>query len=152
MIHHFVDFIRTKYGTNDFIPLHKPKFLGKEKAFLSECIDEAEVSSYGRFIDSFEDSMAKVTKTNKALSLVNGTAALQVALKLAGVKQGHEVITQGLTFVATANAISYNGAHPVVCRVGCYSTIETLMEQTKMVRHSVTEQHPYQEVSLPTHV
>ncbi|MDB9989827.1 LegC family aminotransferase [Flavobacteriales bacterium] len=108
-----IEKIRDIYGTRDFIPLHSPKFGGKEKVYLEHCIDTSIVSSIGKFVDQFESKIAQTTKTKKAVTVVNGTAGLQVALRLVGVKKNDEVITQALTFVATANAILYNNAHPV---------------------------------------
>lgn len=107
------DFIRETFGTREFIPLHAPTFAGNEKKYLEACIDTTFVSSVGKFVDQFEEMMSTITGTNKAVAVVNGTAGLQIALQLAGVKRDDEVITQALTFVATTNAIAYNGAHPV---------------------------------------
>lgn len=107
--------IRNRYGAteNDFIPLHAPTFAGKEKDYLNECIDTTFVSSVGKFVDRFEEDMARYTGAKRAVVCVNGTEALHMALMLAGVKADDEVITQPLSFVATCNAISYIGAHPV---------------------------------------
>jgi len=107
------EYIKDLYGTREFIPLHVPKFRGKEKLYLEQCIDTTFVSSIGEFVDCFEDQMTQISKTKKAVAVVNGTAGIQVALRLVGVKAGDEVLTQALTFVATANAIIYNNAHPV---------------------------------------
>jgi len=108
-----IQFIQNKYKSEDYIPLHIPIFKGNEKKYLNECIDSTYVSSVGPFVDKFEDLMNQITKTNKTTAVVNGTAALQVGLRLVGVRMDDEVITQALTFVATANAIAYNNAHPV---------------------------------------
>lgn len=110
---HTIDFIRSVFNSKDFIPLHVPIFNGNEKKYLLDTIDSTFVSSVGAYVDKFESLMASITQTNKAVAVVNGTAALQVALRLAGVKPNTEVITQALTFVATANAIAYNNAHPI---------------------------------------
>lgn len=110
---HTVNFIRETYKSKDFIPLHEPRFRGNEKKYLLDTIDSTFVSSVGAYVDRFEEMMQQITRTKKAVAVVNGTSALQVALRLAGVKQGDEVITQALTFIATANAIAYNGAVPV---------------------------------------
>ncbi|SDR91473.1 DegT/DnrJ/EryC1/StrS aminotransferase family protein [Formosa sp. Hel1_31_208] len=107
------DYIKELYNTSEFIPLHVPRFRGNEKKYLENCIDTTFVSSVGAYVDLFETKMAEVTNTKKAVAVVNGTAGIQVALRLAGVVSGDEVITQALTFVATANAIAYNNAHPV---------------------------------------
>lgn len=108
-----ISFIRDKYSTNDFIPLHAPVFVGNEKKYVIDTIESTFVSSVGAYVNQFEDMMRKLTKTQKAVAVVNGTAGIQVALQLVGVAHGEEVITQALTFVATANAIRYNGAIPI---------------------------------------
>ena len=108
-----VDFIKNLYGTNDFVPLSVPVFMGNEKRYLNECIDSAFVSSVGAFVDRFEKDMAAYTGAKKAVVCVSGTNALHMALMLVGVEHDDEVITQALTFIATCNAISYIGAHPV---------------------------------------
>ena len=95
------------------IPMHEPRFVGNEKVYLEKAIDSTFISSFGEFIDRFESMMCKITGAKYAIASVNGTAALHTALLLAGVQKGEEVITQALTFVATANAISYCGAEPV---------------------------------------
>src|SRR6056297_3518221 len=112
-IDQFIKFVRDQYETTDFIPLHVPRFQGNEKKYVTETIDSTFVSSVGAYVDKFEEMMAEISQTKRAVAVVNGTAALQVALRLAGVQQGDEVLTQALTFVATANAIAYNNAHPV---------------------------------------
>ncbi len=108
-----IDFIRGLYQTEKFIPLHEPKFVGNEKAYVLDCIDSTFVSSVGKYVDRFEQMMADYTGAKYAVATVNGTAALHIALKLVGVAQGDEVIAQSLSFVATCNAISYCGAKPV---------------------------------------
>ena len=108
-----VDFIRDLYGTSDFVPLAVPKFIGNEKKYLNECIDTTFVSSVGKFVDRFEENMAHYTGAKRAVVCVSGTNALHMALMLAGVERDDEVLTQALTFIATCNALSYIGAHPV---------------------------------------
>lgn len=108
-----VDFIRDIYQTSEFIPLHEPKFIGNEKAYVIDCIDSTFVSSIGKYVDRFEQMMSEYTGAKYAIATVNGTAALHIALKLVGVNLGDEVITQPLSFIATCNAISYCGAKPV---------------------------------------
>jgi aminotransferase in exopolysaccharide biosynthesis len=112
-INKIVSFIREQYQTDDFIPLHEPSFVGNEKKYVNATIDSTFVSSVGKFVDKFEEMIADISLSDSAIAVVNGTSALQVALQISGVKPNHEVITQALTFVATANAISYNGAVPV---------------------------------------
>jgi len=113
MYQNVVDFIRNLYLTTEFIPLHEPKFVGNEKAYVLDCIDSTFVSSVGKYVDRFEQMMVDYTGAKYAVATVNGTAALHIALRLVGVNQGDEVITQSLSFVATCNAISYCGAMPV---------------------------------------
>lgn len=113
MFNRFVEFVREIYRTNGDIPLHEPRFLGNEKKYLAECIDSTFVSSVGPFVSKFEKRIADYTGASYAVATVNGTAALHIALLVAGVKPDDEVITQPLTFVATANAIVYCGARPV---------------------------------------
>jgi perosamine synthetase len=100
------------YGDQN-IPLHRPSFKGNEKAYLHECIDSNFVSSSGGFVDKFEDAFAKWVGVKYAVSTNSGTSALHVGLLGAGVRPGTEVITQALTFVATANSIRYCGAEPI---------------------------------------
>lgn len=108
-----IKFIRKTYNTDGFLPLHEPVFFGNEKKYLNECIDSTFVSSVGKFVDQFEQMVADYTGGKYAIAIVNGTAALHVALELVGVGRQNEVITQALSFVATCNAISYCGATPV---------------------------------------
>lgn len=107
-------FIReTFHEDSDFIHLHEPRFIGNERKYLMDAIDTNFVSSVGAYVGKFERMCAEYTGAAYAVATVNGTAALHVALMLTGVERGDEVITQALTFIATANAISYTGAHPV---------------------------------------
>jgi len=104
--------IRALYGAGP-IPLHRPAFEGNERRYLVDCIDSNFVSSVGARVTEFEERVAAFTGAGFAVATVNGTAALHVALRLAGVGQEEEVITQALTFVATCNATRYCGAWPV---------------------------------------
>lgn len=113
MFEDIIRFIREQYPEQETIPLHAPVFAGQEKAYLAECVDSTYVSSVGSFVDAFEESVARFVGSSFAVAVVNGSQALHVALQLAGVEAGCEVVTQALTFVATANAISYAGAEPV---------------------------------------
>jgi perosamine synthetase len=108
-----VQFIHKLYGTDNRILLHVPNFTGNEKKYLNECIDTTFVSSVGKFVDRFEEIVAEYTGAKKAVVCVNGTSALHIAMMLVGVERDDEVLTQALTFIATCNAISYIGAHPV---------------------------------------
>ncbi|MDB4505926.1 LegC family aminotransferase [Saprospiraceae bacterium] len=106
-------FIRDLYQEEEkFLPLHEPRFLGNEKKYLLDTIDSTFVSSVGQYVNRFEEMMCEITGAKYAVAMVNGTAALHIALKLVGVNQGDEVLSQPLTFVATANAISYEKAIP----------------------------------------
>ena len=92
--------------------LHEPTFDGNETKYVQDCIESTYVSSVGKYVDQFEIELAKYTGAKYAVSLVNGTSALHLALKLAGVKAGEEVLIQAFNFVAAANAITYCGATP----------------------------------------
>jgi perosamine synthetase len=105
------DALAEMFGTRP-IALHEPVFAGRENEYLRECIDTGWVSSVGRFVDRFERDLADYTGVRHAIAVVNGTAALHVALLLAGVTRGDEVLLPALTFIATANAVAYCGATP----------------------------------------
>jgi perosamine synthetase len=107
-----VDLVRDIFGQG-FIPLHRPVFEGNEKQYLIDCIDSNFVSSVGAKVAEFEQLVAEFTGARFAIATVNGTAALHAALLLVGVQRDDEVISQALTFIATCNALSYAGAHPV---------------------------------------
>lgn len=125
-----INFIQSSFSSKEFIPLHEPRFRGNEKKYLLDTIDSTFVSSVGAYVDRFEAKMVDITKTQKAVATVNGTSALQLALRLVGVEQGDEVITQALTFIATTNSILYNGASPVFIDVD----LETMGLSPKAVR------------------
>lgn len=108
-----IEFIKSLYPFQNPVPLHSPVFLGNEKKYLDDCIDSTFVSYVGKYVSKFEQITAEFTGAKHAVAIVNGTAALQIALQIAGVRYDDEVITQPLTFVATANAISHCGAKPV---------------------------------------
>ncbi len=108
-----IDFIKSLYPNENPIPLHAPRFIGNEKRYLTDCIESTYVSYVGEYVSRFEAMIANYTGARCAIALVNGTCALHIALKLAGVRPGDEVLTQALTFVATANAICYCGAQPI---------------------------------------
>ena len=113
MFNEFIDFVKEVYGTKKNIPLHEPKFIGNEKKYLNQCIDTTFVSSVGKFVDQFEEKIAKYTGAKYAIATINGTSALHISLILAGVEEDNEVITQPLNFVASCNAISYCNAEPI---------------------------------------
>lgn len=113
MFDEIIEFIKSLYPGQNPIPLHAPVFLGNEKNYMADCIDSTFVSYVGKYVTQFEEMTAQYTGVKYAIAMVNGTTALQIALQVAGVKLGDEVITQPLTFVASANAISHCGAIPV---------------------------------------
>lgn len=114
MFNDIISYIREVFNTpEEFIPLHAPYFGGNEKQYLMDTIDSTFVSSVGAYVNKFEEMMAEITGAKYAVATTNGTVALQLALLAAGVKKGDEVITQPLTFVATANAITHANATPV---------------------------------------
>lgn len=108
-----VKHIKTIYPSRDIIPLHEPYFIGNELKYLQDCIETTYVSSVGPFVDRFEKMIEDYTGAEKAVVCDSGTNALHLAFILSDVERGDEVITQPLTFVATANAITYCGADPV---------------------------------------
>lgn len=108
-----IRFVRDCYASEAFIPLHTPTFAGNEQAYVADTIASTIVSSVGAYVDRFEADMAAFTGSPRAVTTMNGTAALHLALKLVGVVPGDLVITQPLTFIATCNAIAYCGAEPV---------------------------------------
>jgi perosamine synthetase len=106
-----VNAIRAVVG-NGPVSLHEPRFAGNEWRYLKECLDSTFVSSVGAYVNRFESEIAAFTGARHAVAVVNGTAALHVALRLAGVLAGDEVLIPALTFIATANAVAYCGAVP----------------------------------------
>lgn len=112
LITKFILHAKSIYG-DDFIPLHRPVFEGNERQYIVECIDSNFVSSIGIKVSELEKSVTEFTGSKYAIATVNGTAALHIAIELAGVRPGEEVISQALTFIATCNAISYAGAKPL---------------------------------------
>lgn len=111
--HTIIHLARALYGEPEgFIPLHAPHFSGNERKYVMDCIDSTFVSSVGEYVGRFEEMLAASVGVRRAVACVNGTAALEVALRLAGVERDEMVVTQALSFVATANAISHCGAVP----------------------------------------
>jgi aminotransferase in exopolysaccharide biosynthesis len=138
-----INFIRNQFPTKDFITLHEPIFNGNEKSYVLDTINSTFVSSVGAFVDKFELMMSELSQTQKAVAVVNGTSALQVALRLSGVGSGDEVLTQALTFIATINAIIYNGASPVFLDVDIDSmglsprSVNAFLEENGEMREGV---------------
>ncbi|BAD77412.1 aminotransferase (degT family) [Geobacillus kaustophilus HTA426] len=104
--------IKNMCPEKDFIPLHEPTFTGNEKKYVADCIETGWVSSVGKYVDKFERLLAEFTGVKRAVAVVNGTAALHIALKIVGVQPNDEVLIPSLTFVATGNAVVYCGAVP----------------------------------------
>jgi len=107
------------------IPLSVPNISGNEWKYVKECLDTEWVSSAGKFVDLFEEKIAEYTGAKYAVACVNGTSALQVSLRLAGVQPSDEVIVPTLTFIAPINAVAYNGANPVFMDVDEYYNLDT---------------------------
>jgi len=130
-----ITFIRDWYQTDQFIPLHEPRFKEIDKEYVLDAINSTFVSSVGEYVNRFERDLAAYFGVKHVVVTVNGTAALQVALRLVGVKAGDEVIAQPLTFVATANAIVYNKASPIFIDVNrdtlglCPDAMELFLKQ-----------------------
>jgi len=113
VLYDLLSFIKSLYPNENPIPLHAPRFQEKEKKYLADCIDSTYVSYVGPYVTKFEDSIRAYTGARHAIAMVNGTAAIQIALIAAGLQPGEEVITQALTFVATANGIKHADGEPV---------------------------------------
>jgi len=113
MFEDIVSFIQDLYGHKKFIGLHEPIFVGNERKYVVDAIDSTFVSSVGAYVDSFEKHFADYVGAKKAIVTGNGTSALHAGLHLLGVQRDDEVLTQALTFVATANAIAYCQAQPI---------------------------------------
>jgi len=108
-----INFIKSLYPGENPAPLHAPRFTGNEKKYVADAIDSTFVSSVGKYVDRFEEMICETTEAKYAIATVNGTCALHVSLKLAGVQPDDEVITQPVSFVATANSIAHCGAKPI---------------------------------------
>lgn len=108
----FIDALQQVVGKDKKVSLHEPDITILEKEYVSQCLDSTFVSSVGPFVTEFEQRIADYTSAKFAIALSNGTSALQVALVLAGVQPGDEVIIPALSFVATANAVVHAGAQP----------------------------------------
>ena len=98
--------------TDNYVPLHQPSFSETDYHYIKKCLDTTFVSSVGKFVDEFESRLALYTGSKHAVAVINGTSALQIALKVAGIKENDEVFIPSLSFVATANAVNYLGAVP----------------------------------------
>ncbi len=108
-----LSFIKNLYMNENPVPLHAPKFLGNEKKYLLDCIDSTYVSYVGKYVEEFEKIIQRYTGAKYSVAIVNGTAAIFITLVALGIKRGDEVITQALTFAATAAGIKHAGGEPV---------------------------------------
>lgn len=129
------------------VALHEPSFSGNEWLYIKECLDSTFVSSAGKFVDRFEIDLTNFTGAKHAVAVVNGTAALHIALKLAGVKADDEVLMPALTFVATANAVTYCNATPhFVESEACTMGVDSSKLRDYLEKH--TEQRAGQCINL----
>ena len=131
------------------VALHEPSFEGNEWLYLKECLDSTFVSSVGKFVDRFEEELQTYTGAKYAISVVNGTAALQIAFKLAGVQADDEVLVPALTFVATVNAVTYCNAIPhfvdseeVTLGIDTLKLRDYLQKNTSQLRASIRYRRP----------
>ncbi|EAJ0057963.1 aminotransferase LegC [Campylobacter jejuni] len=137
-----ISFIKSLFNKEN-IALHEPCFIGNEKKYLLECIDSGFVSSVGEFVTRFEEALKEKTKARFVIATNTGTAALHIALLANGVDENCEVITQSISFVATANAIAYTGAKPIFLDID----ENTLSLNPKALEHFL-ENETYQKDNL----
>ncbi len=137
-----ISFIKSLFNKEN-IALHEPCFIGNEKKYLLECIDSGFVSSVGEFVTRFEEALKEKTKARFVIATNTGTAALHIALLANGIDENCEVITQSISFVATANAIAYTGAKPVFLDIDK----NTLSLSPKALEHFL-ENQTYQKDNL----
>ncbi|EKJ0808456.1 aminotransferase LegC [Campylobacter jejuni] len=137
-----ISFIKSLFNKEN-IALHEPCFIGNEKKYLLECIDSGFVSSVGEFVTRFEEALKEKTKARFVIATNTGTAALHIALLANGIDKNCEVITQSISFVATANAIAYTGAKPVFLDID----ENTLSLSPKALEHFL-ENQTYQKDNL----
>ncbi|EAH4508801.1 aminotransferase LegC [Campylobacter jejuni] len=137
-----ISFIKSLFNQEN-IALHEPCFIGNEKKYLLECIDNGFVSSVGEFVTRFEEALKEKTKARFVIATNTGTAALHIALLANGIDENCEVITQSISFVATANAITYTGAKPVFLDID----ENTLSLSPKALEHFL-ENQTYQKDNL----
>ncbi|EDP2921955.1 aminotransferase LegC [Campylobacter jejuni] len=137
-----ISFIKSLFNKEN-IALHEPCFIGNEKKYLLKCIDSGFVSSVGEFVTRFEEALKEKTKTRFVIATNTGTAALHIALLANGIDENCEVITQSISFVATANAIAYTGAKPVFLDID----ENTLSLSPKALEHFL-ENQTYQKDNL----
>ncbi|NVO26951.1 LegC family aminotransferase [Donghicola sp. C2-DW-16] len=132
-----------------FVPLHEPEFHGEEWALVKDCIDSGWVSSVGKYVDQFETEIARISGAKYGVAVVNGTAALEICLKVVGVEREDEVLMPSLTFVATANAASHLGAVPHF--IDCsYKTLGLSAEALELRLAQIAELRPEGTFNLET--
>jgi len=142
------------------IPLSIPSLQGNEWKYLKECIDTGWVSSAGKYVAKFEESICDLSKSKHAVACVNGTAALHIALKVVGVSEDDEVIVPTMTFIAPVNAIRYVGAQPIFMDSDCYynldveKTIEFINDETELVDGFTVNKNTSKRISaiIPVHL
>lgn len=137
-----ISFIKSLFNKEN-IALHEPCFIGNEKKYLLECIDSGFVSSVGEFVTRFEEALKEKTKARFIIATNTGTAALHIALLANGIDENCEIITQSISFVATANAIAYTGAKPIFLDID----ENTLSLSPKALEHFL-ENQTYQKNNL----
>ncbi|EAH4640456.1 aminotransferase LegC [Campylobacter jejuni] len=137
-----ISFIKSLFNKEN-IALHEPCFIGNEKKYLLECIDSGFVSSVGEFVTRFEEALKEKTKARFVIATNTGTAALHIALLANNIDENCEVITQSISFVATANAIAYTGAKPIFLDID----ENTLSLSPKALEHFL-ENETYQKDNL----
>ncbi|MBU0713406.1 LegC family aminotransferase [bacterium] len=122
---------------SEFIPLSVPSLQGNEWQYIKECLDTEWVSTAGKYVDKFENSICDLTQAKYAVACVNGTAALHIALKIIGVTSDDEVIVPTLTFISPINAVKYVNASPIFMdcdeyyTIDCEKTIEFILTETE---------------------
>jgi perosamine synthetase len=127
------------------IPIASPDLAGNESAYVNECLESTWISSVGHFITDFEAAFAKVAGSRHVIATNNGTTALHLALAALGVGPGDEVIVPALTYIATANAVTYCGATPVFADVAP----DTMNLDPADIEHRIT---PRTKVIIPVHL
>ena len=111
-VHSIINTLESVLPSKEYIPLHEPEFSGREWEYVKDCLDSGWVSSVGAYVDRFEQMLCDYTGSPYAVAAVNGTAALHICLLLAGVKAGDEVLVPAVTFIATANVVTYCNSIP----------------------------------------
>ena len=136
----FVDLLFSVLPNDKMLPLHEPDFFGNEQKYLADCVKSGWVSSVGKYVDQFEADLANFTGASNVVVVVNGTAALHIALIIAGVKRDDEVLVPAMSFVATANAVSHAGAIPNFVDVS-QDTLGMCPKSSKTISNAVLNKH-----------